>query len=259
MTKSPIREHEPQSACCPLQQSLPGTRRCRLTGSRTCFPRELHSCRAETARPGRSGVYCRIHSRSTADSGNGRASRATDRRQQYASRRAGKSHVDKRTFLRPSKLSGAEEREVRSTPWRISLRFPNRRDGFCHMCQQTAPRLLEKPSAGKEKYAKADESKRAPHLVEQVAEIEPRYRGAEGYDAQVYQSSAGLPDAPPDEKYAEGRNEAMRGETGFGTYPRAIGSAVVVVLGPCTGAPGQRNDKGDRREHRNDGSPWPKE
>ena len=64
--------------------------------------------------------------------------------------------------------------------------------------QQAATGLFENPTAGEKKNAKADKSERTAHLVEEVAEVEPRNRSAESEDSEIHQAAAGLRHSPPD-------------------------------------------------------------
>src|SRR5690348_10209761 len=120
------------------------------------------------------------------------------------------------------------------------------------MRQKTAPGFLEQPSSGEKEHAESDEAEGAPHLVEEIAEIEPGYGCAETDDTEVDQSAARLSNSPPDEEDAKGSNERMGDEVGLSLGVRAVVVvAVVISLNPDAHAPGQSDDECDGSEHGN--------
>jgi len=83
---------------------------------------------------------------------------------------------------------------------------------FIHTADKFAAHFFQRPSAGEEENAEADEAERAVELVEDVAEVKPEDGNCKTDDAQIDQCLRGVTYTPPDDEDAEGGDEYLRGK-----------------------------------------------
>src|ERR1700692_4633394 len=107
-------------------------------------------------------------------------------------------------------------------PWRISSGLLDRRRRMRHAREQATASFLKHPTTGEEENSQADETERAAHLVEKIAEVEPCDRGAEEDGAQVHKSATPFSHSPPDEEDAEGCHQRVRSKVWLAACPCAV-------------------------------------
>ncbi len=117
--------------------------------------------------------------------------------------------------------------------------------GRSHARQNAASHLFERPSAGQEENAEADESQGALVIVIDVAEVEPEHGGGEAHNTQIDQRTRKQAHAPPAEKDGKGSHQCVGEQIGIGSGVGRIRSAVVIRLGHGGVAPRQCNHKRD--------------
>ena len=128
------------------------------------------------------------------------------------------------------------------------------------MCASRPRRVFSSsPTTGEEEHAEADETKRAPHLVEEIAEVEPGDGSAEEDGAEIHESSTRLSHSPPDEEDAERRDESMRGKAGLRVGPGGMDISVIEMLDQDPVAPRQGNHKADGGEYGHGGFAYAEE